>query len=538
MPPQHDFDVANASGATFRADLNLALKALVANSSGATAPTTTFAFQLWADTTTGLLKIMNAANSAWVTIGTLASVNLGLVSVAGGASIAGQITWTNTDYIAIPVGTTAQRPGSPANGMIRYNTDLLTFEGYRSAGGGGWSSIGGGLGVVGASTGQLQLSGATAGVVTVQPQATAGTFNFNLPTTAGSSGSLLTSAGGGTAPMTWSVPGTIPGVVNLLLNSGFDFWQVGTTLAFTGNANGTTVTANYVADQWYANNILGGSVTPGGLTYSQVTGVTSGTKWGAQVKVTTAPTGTGIGNGVELWQPLSNFASLQLYGQTASFSVLIKATNAVNQVGVQFLYAATEVKPTVTIGAEVLTTVNSSTFTACTISGQAIGTAQTTAGIIGVRIRVTGVSSGNKYDLNNGFIAEQGVLNVGSVAMAFQRQFTNPATEIIGLQYFLGKSYDVATAPGAVTTVGAITQNAVNTSSIYPFSFKAMMRIAPIVTFYSSNTGASGKAYDINTPGDIAASSASVGQFGAGCNAGAGAAGHSVFFHFVADARI
>lgn len=35
-------------------------------------------------------------------------------------------------------GTTAQRPASPATGMIRYNTDLGTFEGYS---GGTWSSI-------------------------------------------------------------------------------------------------------------------------------------------------------------------------------------------------------------------------------------------------------------------------------------------------------------------------------------------------------------------------------------------------------------
>jgi len=75
---QHDMNLANAAGAAFRADLNDALVALVSNSSGATAPATTFAYQWWADTTTGLLKVRNAANSAWITVGTLASTNLGL----------------------------------------------------------------------------------------------------------------------------------------------------------------------------------------------------------------------------------------------------------------------------------------------------------------------------------------------------------------------------------------------------------------------------------------------------------------------------
>lgn len=74
---QHDYSLANASGASFRADANDALAAIVSNNSGATAPSTTFAYQWWADTTTGLLKIRNAANSAWITVGTLASTLLG-----------------------------------------------------------------------------------------------------------------------------------------------------------------------------------------------------------------------------------------------------------------------------------------------------------------------------------------------------------------------------------------------------------------------------------------------------------------------------
>jgi hypothetical protein len=70
---QHDMNLANADGATFRADANNALAALVSNSSGATAPSTTFAFQWWADTANDVLKVRNAANSAWVEVITLSS---------------------------------------------------------------------------------------------------------------------------------------------------------------------------------------------------------------------------------------------------------------------------------------------------------------------------------------------------------------------------------------------------------------------------------------------------------------------------------
>src|SRR3990167_8895948 len=81
---QHDFVLSNDTGSNFRADLNLALLAMISQSSNTTEPATTYAYQFWADTTTGLLKIRNAANSAWITIGTLASANLGLLSLAGG----------------------------------------------------------------------------------------------------------------------------------------------------------------------------------------------------------------------------------------------------------------------------------------------------------------------------------------------------------------------------------------------------------------------------------------------------------------------
>jgi flagellar basal body rod protein FlgF len=66
---QHDYNLANQSGADFRADLNNALSAIVTVNSGATAPSTTFAHQLWVDTSSSVLKIRNSANDAWVTTG-------------------------------------------------------------------------------------------------------------------------------------------------------------------------------------------------------------------------------------------------------------------------------------------------------------------------------------------------------------------------------------------------------------------------------------------------------------------------------------
>jgi len=92
---QHDYVIANASGAAVRADLNNALSAIVTNNSGASAPSPTYAYQWWPDTTTGLLKLRNAANSGWVTVGTLATANLGLVVAPAAAGTVDQVLSTN-----------------------------------------------------------------------------------------------------------------------------------------------------------------------------------------------------------------------------------------------------------------------------------------------------------------------------------------------------------------------------------------------------------------------------------------------------------
>lgn len=196
---QHDFDVANASGLAVRSDLNLALKALASLSAGAVDPSATvgsggvgitYAYQLWVDTSgsspilkirnaansgwitlgpvdaaafgfntlqvgtsvtsplayqfwvdtssTPVLKMRNGANSAWITIGDPAAAYLGLLPLTGG-TLTGALSSSNTDHWKIPVGTTGQRSGSPANGMIRFNSTLGVYEGYKS---GAWSSLG------------------------------------------------------------------------------------------------------------------------------------------------------------------------------------------------------------------------------------------------------------------------------------------------------------------------------------------------------------------------------------------------------------
>jgi hypothetical protein len=47
-----------------------------------------------------------------------------------GAENTGDITQRSTGFLALATGNTAQRPSSPINGMIRYNTDNSALEAY------------------------------------------------------------------------------------------------------------------------------------------------------------------------------------------------------------------------------------------------------------------------------------------------------------------------------------------------------------------------------------------------------------------------
>jgi hypothetical protein len=50
-------------------------------------------------------------------------------------------TFTGTGFMLVPKGTTAERPVSPVDGEMRYNTTTNQFEGYQ---GGAWGQLGGG----------------------------------------------------------------------------------------------------------------------------------------------------------------------------------------------------------------------------------------------------------------------------------------------------------------------------------------------------------------------------------------------------------
>lgn len=94
-----------------------------------------------------------ASTGNFTTLGATGNVTLGdaagdeVTHNAGTVNVPNNLIYSGTGSLTMPNGTTAQRPGSPAEGMIRYNTTEDEFEGYAD---GAWGSIGGGASAGGA----------------------------------------------------------------------------------------------------------------------------------------------------------------------------------------------------------------------------------------------------------------------------------------------------------------------------------------------------------------------------------------------------
>ena len=145
--------IDNGTGSAVRTKLNQITAAINSTNSGSGDPTINTAFQMHIDTSSSLLKIRNAANNAYITIGDVSATNLGLAALAG-ATFTGAVIHNYTTALRIPVGTTAQRSGSPATGDLRFNSTLGSAEIYN---GSEFTAVGGGSGTTGGGSDELFL---------------------------------------------------------------------------------------------------------------------------------------------------------------------------------------------------------------------------------------------------------------------------------------------------------------------------------------------------------------------------------------------
>jgi hypothetical protein len=182
--------------------------------------------------------------SATMTVTTGATLTYSSAGTINASAVSTIQSFINGTFYPLFVGTNFAGNQTPIfNSSFTYNpgTQTLSSTNYT-----GVSAV---LGVNGTSAGKMALANATAGggSVTIQnPSTTSGNaYNFNLPATAGSSGQVLTSQGGGSTAMTWTTPttGTVTG-------SG-----TSTQVAFWSSASGLSSNSNLYWDN--TNNRLG-----------------------------------------------------------------------------------------------------------------------------------------------------------------------------------------------------------------------------------------------------------------------------------------
>lgn len=127
---------------------------------------------------------------------------------SGGLATALTVLDNGTDTMQLGIAGTGYNPsgiisshsgyiyaGSPAGISIVAPTGPIIIAAGGAAQVGKWTAAG-------LETKNIKTDGTTSGNVTIQ--SSTGSYNFNLPTTAGTSGQVLASGGGSTNPMTWT----------------------------------------------------------------------------------------------------------------------------------------------------------------------------------------------------------------------------------------------------------------------------------------------------------------------------------------------
>ena len=172
------------------------------------------------------------------------------------------VTFSGTGYVQMPVGATTDRPGTPAEGMLRYNSTLDVFEGFSNN---QWGQVGGAAGATGGGPDEVFYENDQ----TV-------TISYTIPSTknAMTTGPITLGAGfvgdgsiAGTTLTIATVTSGALGVGSVITGSGV---TAGTTITALGTATGGIGT--YTVD-------ISQSVSSTTITAAVIVTVSSGARW-------------------------------------------------------------------------------------------------------------------------------------------------------------------------------------------------------------------------------------------------------------------
>ena len=241
MAQVSDYNIANASGASVRSDINAVLDAIKTFNSGGSDPANPEAFMPYVDTAdSNKLKIRNASNNGFTTVGSVNEANLGLLPRAGG-TMTGQL-----------LGDDSSVAGSPAyafdndtdTGMFRSGANTI---GFSTSGTERVSISDAGLDVVNGLPIRLQDSSGSPFVSLKSPSALSGNIALTLPSSITNGGFLQTDGSGNLSfQVVAGVPiGSVFCIAHTTVPSGYLECNGASLPNGTGTVQG--VTANFAA---------------------------------------------------------------------------------------------------------------------------------------------------------------------------------------------------------------------------------------------------------------------------------------------------
>ncbi len=196
MSQVSDYNIANASGASVRSDLNAVFDAIKTLNSGGSDPSNTAAFMPYVDTAdSNNLKIRNAANNAFVTIGSVDSANLGLLPRAGG-TMTGQLLADDSAGASAPA---IAFDGDASTGIFRVGSNTI---GFATAGVERVEISDSGLDMSNGLPIRFQDSSGAPFVALKSPSSVSSNVTFTLPGADGSNGQMLQTNGSGALSFT------------------------------------------------------------------------------------------------------------------------------------------------------------------------------------------------------------------------------------------------------------------------------------------------------------------------------------------------
>jgi len=202
MSQVSDYNIANASGASVRSDLNAVFDAIKTLNSGGSDPSNTAAFMPYVDTAdSNNLKIRNAANNAFVTIGSVDSANLGLLPRAGG-TMTGQLLLDDSAGASAPA---LSFNGDTNTGIFRVGSNTI---GFATAGVERVEISDAGLDMSNGLPIRFQDSSGAPFVALKSPASVTNNVTFTLPGADGSAGEFLKTDGSGA--LSFATPQSVP----------------------------------------------------------------------------------------------------------------------------------------------------------------------------------------------------------------------------------------------------------------------------------------------------------------------------------------